>query len=82
MRTGWAIIIAAVIVGAAGIAAAYLAAPRFALGNPGGGVSVRLDRRTGDMIGCERLDCQPVVKGGSIQKVQHGPWEDYGKRAD
>jgi hypothetical protein len=63
MQTGRAIIIAASIVAATGGAAAYYGPPRYSMTNPGGGVSIRLDRRSGDMMGCAGLDCQPIIKG-------------------
>lgn len=65
MTTARAIIIAAVILAVVGAATAYLVTPRYSLTNPGQGVTIRLDRAGGDMIGCERLACRQIVKGSA-----------------
>lgn len=64
MQTGRAIIIGAAIIAAAGGVTAWMVQPRYSLANPGQGVTVRLDRRTGDLMGCQQLECRLVVKGG------------------
>lgn len=61
MQTGPALIAAAAILVVGGGVAAYTSAPRYSLGNPGGGVSVRLDRRSGDMMACQGMDCRAVI---------------------
>jgi len=74
MQTSRAIVAAAVIIAGTGAATAYMLQPRYSLANPGQGVTVRLDRKTGDMMGCEGLTCRPVVEGG---KAISYPWEEY-----
>ena len=64
MQTGHALIAAAAILVIGGGVAAYTATPRYSLGNPGAGVSVRLDRRSGDMLGCQGMDCRAIVANG------------------
>jgi hypothetical protein len=78
MDTGKGLIGAAAILVIGGGVAAYAALPRYSLGNPGGGVSVRLDRRSGDMIVCEALACRPLVADG---KIAPDPWAAF-KDAD
>jgi hypothetical protein len=64
MQTGRAIIAAAAILTIGRGVAAYTATPRYSLGNPGAGVSVRLDRRSGDMMACQGMDCRAVIANG------------------
>ena len=76
MQTGRAIIIAAVVVAASGAATAWATTPRYTLTNPGAGLTVRLDRSTGDMIGCRQMECAPIVANG--QAVHHSdPWAGF-----
>jgi hypothetical protein len=63
MQTGKAIVAGAIIIAATGAATAWAIQPRYSLTNVGGGASIRLNRASGDMIGCERLACAPIVKG-------------------
>ncbi|MBB4155309.1 hypothetical protein GGQ80_003229 [Sphingomonas jinjuensis] len=64
MRTGWAIIIAAIIVGLSGVVGARQYRPDYSLTNLGAGATMRLDNRSGDMIGCVRFACRDVVRNG------------------
>jgi hypothetical protein len=76
MQTGRAIIAGAVILAATGAASAWALQPRYSLANPGQGVTVRLDRQTGDMMGCQRLACSAIVKGNKAV-VQSDPWAAF-----
>lgn len=70
MQTGRAIIIASVIVAAVGGATAWAVAPRYSLTNVGQGVSIRLDRSSGDMLGCRELDCRQIAnKPGALAET-------------
>lgn len=64
MDTGKAIVAGAIIIAATGALTAWAIQPRYSLTNPGWGVTVRLDRAGGDMIGCERLTCRSIVVNG------------------
>jgi len=68
MQTGRAILAAGIIVAATGGATAWVIQPRYTLVNAGAGLTVRLDRNSGDMIGCERLQCAPIVHGETAIK--------------
>lgn len=65
-----ALIAAALILVIGGGLAAFLVLPRYSLTNVGQGVSIRLDRMRGDMIGCEGTACRELVKGEKIAPVQ------------
>lgn len=70
MQTARAIIVASVIVAATGAATAWAVAPRYSLTNVGQGVSIRLDRSSGDMLGCRELDCRPIAnKAGAVAET-------------
>lgn len=74
MQTGKAIILAAVILAGAGAATAWAIQPRYSLTNPRANFTVRLNRTSGDMIGCEGLTCQPMMKGDKVVKIElNGP---------
>lgn len=73
MRTGWAIIIAAVIIAATGSLTAWALTPRYSMSNPGAGVTIRLNRASGDLLGCERLACRPIVEGQTVLPEQVPP---------
>ena len=62
MDTGKAIIISALIVAATGAATATLLQPRYSLTNVGAGHAIRLNRSSGDLMGCARLSCWPIVR--------------------
>ena len=62
MQTAKAIVVSALIVSAVGAYTAWAVQPRFSLANPGGGLTVRLDRSSGDMIACHQLACSTIVK--------------------
>ncbi|WP_394648160.1 hypothetical protein [uncultured Sphingomonas sp.] len=66
MDTGKAIIVAATALAVLGGAAVWAVQPRFSLTNIGEGASIRLDRRSGNMLGCERLRCRQIVEGDKI----------------
>lgn len=70
MQTGRAIIIGAALLAVAGAGSAFYMTPRYSLTNPGGGVTVRLDRQSGDMMGCAYLECAPIVAGGKPVKTE------------
>jgi hypothetical protein len=69
MQTGWSIIIGAVLISGVGAATAFALQPRYSLGNPGQGITIRLDRKTGDLLGCERLVCRLIVSGDTIAEA-------------
>jgi hypothetical protein len=64
--TGKAIVIGATIIAAAGAGTAWAIQPRYSLTNVGGGNSIRLDKASGDMIGCAGLDCEPIAASGKL----------------
>jgi hypothetical protein len=67
MQTARAIVLSAVIVAATGAATAWAIAPRYSLTNVGQGVSIRLDRSSGDLLGCRELDCRKIAdKAGAV----------------
>lgn len=83
MQTGKAIIAGAVIIATTGAVTAWAIQPRYSLTNVGDGTSIRLNRASGDMIGCERLACAPLAKGDSLVRSA-GPWTEYqlGRKAN
>lgn len=76
MQTGKAILAGAFIVSGIGAVTAWAIQPRYSLTNVGGGTSIRLNRATGDMVGCERLACAPIVRGDKGLRTT-GPWTEY-----
>jgi hypothetical protein len=60
MTVARSIIIAAMIVVLGGGAIAWALTPRYSMTNVGQGISIRLDRMSGGMIGCQLLDCRPI----------------------
>lgn len=74
MQTARAIILSAVIVAATGAATAWAIAPRYSMTNVGQGVSIRLDRSSGDLLGCRGLDCMPIAnRAGAIKQEIPAP---------
>lgn len=73
MQTGTAIVVGAAILAATGAATAWMVQPRYSLANPGQGVTVRLDRRTGELLGCERLDCHPILTDAKMVSAVPAP---------
>lgn len=71
MTTPHAIIIAAILIVAGGAGAAWLATPRYSMVNAGQGVSIRLDRFGGGMVGCRHLDCAAIAAKPS------DPWAEF-----
>ena len=76
MTTASAVLLSAVLIalasgGATWWAVARLAeANRYQMVNLGGGVTVRLNRQTGDLVGCEGLECREMTKGEKIIAAQ------------
>ncbi|HEX8413092.1 MAG TPA: hypothetical protein VF637_04310 [Sphingomicrobium sp.] len=52
----------ALIVSAVGAYTAWAVQPRFSLVNAGTGLTVRLDRSSGDMIACRQTACATIVE--------------------
>lgn len=66
MQTGRAIIASAFILAATGAATAWAIQPRYSLTNPGGGTTMRLNRASGNLVGCVRLTCRALANGETV----------------
>jgi hypothetical protein len=82
MDTGRSVIIASALLVVGGGVAAYAVTPRYSLANPGGGISVRLDRRGGDMIACRDMACRALVEGSKIVPAEIVPAPPPGFKLD
>jgi len=66
MTPARAIIIGSLILSATTAIAVHFTIPRYSLANIGDGHTVRLDRTSGDMIGCTQNECAPIVAGNKV----------------
>lgn len=66
MQTGKAIIAGAIILAATGAATAWAIQPRYSITNVGGEITMRLNRASGNLVGCVRLTCRALANGETV----------------